>query len=271
MPEALIFRQSDFNNLELARQVVLYRLKADANWDHFDNSWGKTEDYVKFEHPNLQLRFVVLANEIMWQLIMQGVITPGKDFSNPNLPWFRVTDYGHKVLEAERFLPHDPTDYLEDLSATAKTALGQVAIAYVEEALRCFNVGCHLASVLLLGVAAESVFRRLCNTVRLALKTAKDRKSFDALPDQIKPRHRWIVDRYLNLPSQVRRQQLPDSLDITLISLYELIRRQRNELGHPQENPPDVDREQAFIFFRMFPGFVRDIEAFADYCKKKGL
>jgi len=271
MPETPTFRQADFNNLELVRQVVLYRLKHDSNWNQLDYTWAYGQSYVQFESQGLRDRFVVLANEIMWQLIMQGVVTPGMDAANPTLPFFRVTDYGKKVLEAGRFIPHDPTAYLRDLRAAAKTALGKVTIAYVEEALRCFTTGCHMASVLLLGIAAESVFLYLCDVVHSSLKNVKDQKSFDSLPDLVKPRHRWIVDKYLNLPGDIRRKQLPESLDITLISLYELIRRQRNELGHPQENPPAVDREQAFIFFRMFPGFVRDIEAFAEYSKANGL
>jgi len=271
IPKVPVFRQQDFNNLELVRQVILYRLKHDRNWTQFDYVWSNTGSYIEFESHPSRNRFVVLANEIMWTLLMQGVITPGKDAPNPTLPWFRVTDYGQKVLEAERFLPHDPTGYLEDLRASAKTALGQVTIAYIEEALRCFNVGCHLASVLLLGVAAESVFLSLCEIVRSSLQDPQDWGSFDRLDDKVKPKHRWIVKKYQDLPGAVRRNQLPESLDLTLTSLYDLIRRQRNDLGHPQEKPPDIDREQAFIFFRMFPGFVRDIEAFADYCKRNGL
>jgi len=270
MAEVPTFRQSDFNNLELVRQVVLYRLK-DQNFHQFDYSWGMAEEYIKFEHANLRDRFVVLANEVMWQFIIQFVITPGLNASNPNLPFFRVTDYGQKVLAAQRFIPHDPTGYLRDLQVAAKTTLGKVAIKYLEEALSCFNAGCHMASVLLLGIAAEGVFTNLSQIVRSSLKSATDQQSFDSLPDLVKPQHRWIVDKYSNLSSAIRRKQLPESLDITLTALYELIRRQRNELGHPQADPPAISREQAFNFFQMFPGYVSDVEAFADYCKSKGL
>jgi hypothetical protein len=206
----------------------------------------------------------------MWQLMIQGVITPGMNESNLDLPHFRVTDYGHKVLEAERLLPHDPAGYIEELRAAATTIIGQVTIVYLEEALRCFNAGCHVASVLLLGVAAESVFLQLCNVIESSLKDDADRQEF-ASKIKIKPKHRWIIQKYQGLPYSVRRNQLPESLDVTLISLYELIRRQRNDLGHPQENPPDLDREEAFIFFRLFPGFVSDAEAFAKYCQENGI
>lgn len=267
-----IFRDSDFDNLELVRQIVLYRLKHDHKWDQFDHIWSeqRTGRFVQFDPPRLRDRFVVLANEVMWQLLIQGVITVGVNASNPNLPFFRITDYGAKVLEAERFVPHDPTGYLEDLNAVIANTAIDVTVAYVEEALNCFNSGCHVASVLLLGVAAESVFNNMCDIVQKSLKKKAEQSKLDPqLP--VKPRHRWIVQKYQALPKQIRKQKLPESLDMTLTSLYDLIRRQRNELGHPQNKPPELSREEAYVFFRLFPGFVTDSQAFADYCKKNGI
>jgi hypothetical protein len=267
-----VFRQSDWGNLELVRQIILYRLKHDSEWNQFDYVWddSSTSSFVEFDPHQLRNRFRVLANEVMWQLLIQGVITVGVNASNPNLPFFRITDYGQKVLEAERFIPHDAAGYLEDLKSVTGVVATDVAIAYVEEALSCFNSGCHVASVLLLGVAAESVFNHMCDIVRTSLKDNNEQKRLDPqLP--AKPRHRWIVQKYENLPKNVRREQLPESLDMTLTSLYDLIRRQRNELGHPQDKPPELSREEAFIFFRLLPGFVSDAQAFAKYCQENGI
>jgi hypothetical protein len=264
-----VFREADRNNLDFVRQIVLYRLKHDDDWRHLDYHWHH-DRYVQFENRGLRNRFIELANEVMWQLIIQRIITPGMNRHNPQLPFFRITNYGKKVLEAESSIPHDPTDYLSELQSAASTLVGQVAIAYIEEALRCFNSGCHVASVLLLGVAAESVFLELCSVVASSITNASAKNEFEH-KRFIRPKHRWIVDRYLQLPSSERRENLPESLDITLTSLYELIRRQRNDLGHPQQTPPTLDREQAFIFFRLFPGFVHDVEAFSAYCKSNGI
>jgi len=270
MDSTPVFRQADWDNLELVRRIVLYRLQHDSNWYHFDEVWGEgASRFVEFEHPELRRRFVVLANEVMWQLLTQGVITAGFDSANLALPFFRVTDYGQKVLEAGRFIPHDPAGYLDELRAISGVVTTDVTIVYVEEALRCFTSGCHMASVLLLGVAAESVFNGLCEIIRPSLKNSGEQKKLDSqLP--VKPRHRWIVQKHQSLPKNVRRQ-LPESLDVTLTSLYELIRRQRNELGHPQEKPPELSREQAFVFFQLFPSFVSDVQAFAEHCHKNGL
>lgn len=50
----------------------------------------------------------------------------------------------------------------------------------------------------------------------------------------VKTKHRWIVTKYEALPARIKREHLPDGLDVTLKGVYDLIRRQRNELGHPQ-------------------------------------
>lgn len=267
------FTRDDFDNLEMVRQIVLRRLRDDPSFNQFYQQWdARTERYVTFDEPRgpVSGRFYMLVDEVLWQLFIQGVITPGKDAANPALPWFRITSHGRKTLEAERFIPHDPTGYLEEVHRVASSVVGRAAIAYLEEALRCFTSGCYLASVLLLGVAAEAVLLRLCEVARDALSDSGERRDLDHL-QWVKPKHRWLVSKYESLPAGDRRTALPESLDVTLSSLYDLIRRQRNELGHPQEQPPAMDREQAFVYLKLFPTFIQDAEAFAAYCRNHGL
>lgn len=138
------------------------------------------------------------------------------------------------------------------------------------EALQCFVRACYTASVLLLGVAAEATFLEMCKVIASTIGDQKAREKFER-SRSVKEKHRWIVDRYEQLTAQVKRGLLPDGLDITLKGIYDLIRRQRNELGHPQEVPPGVDREHAFAVFRLFLTYLRDAEEFAGYCQVHGL
>ena len=269
MCEPVTFRDEDYDNIELARQIVLRRLKMDTDWCAFDRTWAdQNQDVVRFEANRLRKHFVLLANEILWRLIFQGVLTIGRDADNLDLPWFRVTAHGQKVLDAERFVPHDPTGYLDELRSIAGPLNTAVAISYVEEALACYLAGCNVASTLLLGVAAESAFNELCDSVRPTLNAA-DQASLE-LTVRVKARHRWLVGRYENL-SATERGRLPESLDITLKSLYDLIRRQRNDLGHPQPQPPQTSREEAFVFFRLLPTFIQDGQALATYCSTNAI
>ncbi len=86
---APVFTQNDFDNLELVRQIVLLRLKDDRNFNAFYQHWdSSTERYVTFVEPQARgrSRFEFLADEVLWQLFIQGVITLGKDTNNPALP-----------------------------------------------------------------------------------------------------------------------------------------------------------------------------------------
>ena len=188
--------------------------------------------------------------------------------SNPALPWFRVTDYGKRVLAEERFIQHDPTGYLESLRDIAEQTVGEVSLAYVEEALRCFATGCNTACVLLLGIAAEATFLELCKEIRSNLSESQQRKLDDSVP--VRQKHRWILGKFQSL-STTQRRSLPETLDTTLYGLHDLIRRERNEIGHPQSSPPDLTRDDAFMFLRVFPTYVRDINKLTQYCQSNGL
>jgi hypothetical protein len=133
---AVAFTQADFDNLEIVRQIVFRRLKEDTNWNQLYEDWDErtASRFVKFDPPHLKNRFLVLMMEVMWQLITQGVITPGMwqlitqgvitpriNAPNPELPWFRVTSYGKTVLETERFVAHDPAGYLQEVKSAAGT------------------------------------------------------------------------------------------------------------------------------------------------------
>ena len=106
---------------------------------------------------------------------------------------------------------------------------------------------------------------KACELIVAASDDPAVQKGYENLPDVAKQRHRWLVDRYNALPAKVRRGALPDGLDVTLASAYDLIRRQRNDLGHPQAIPPAIDRQHAFVFFQVFLTIVDDLEAFAAY------
>ena len=123
--------------------------------------------------------------------------------------------------------------------------------------------------MLLLGVATEASFLQLCRLYENSISDPNAQKKFSKL-ERIKEKHRWILERYLALPGAIR-QQLPDGLDVTLAGIYDLIRRQRNELGHPQDARPEIDREHAFALFHLFITYLRDIEALAAYVQLRGL
>lgn len=263
------FGRSDHHNLDVVTQIVMRRL-SDGEWNNLYEQWDaiKTSRYVQFQSPGDRNHFYVLVNEVVWRLIAQGVVTPGINAANPELPWFRVTDYGRAVLEAGRLVPHDPAGYLKELSSVASARLKKRLLPTVEEALRCFTSGCHVAATMMLGIASEITFLYLYSTMIDNLKNPAE-KARVAKHAGVRTKHRWVLEKYQALSSADRRK-LPESLDTTLSPLYDLIRMQRNEIGHPRESLPAISKGLSASYFQMFPLFVADVQKYERFCRRYG-
>ena len=57
---------------------------------------GRPSDLVR--QNALHLRDVELVRDVFWDLLRQGVITLGKNSSNDNWPWFRLSHFGTETL-----------------------------------------------------------------------------------------------------------------------------------------------------------------------------
>ena len=254
------FTKDDFGNFDLVRRIVLYRLAHDPEWRQLDTVWAN-QGVVEFPGPQghaARQQFLFMASDVMHRLFVEDIVAPGTDPNNLKLPWFHLTTYGREVLNANSAVPHDPSGYLANLR---QITLRPVLLEYAEEAVRCFDSGCFTAAVFFLGVACEA----LVVEIHSVLKTVKA-----STRAPVKQKHDELMRLLRNAPN-ADKAVLPETLDIQLGAAYDMIRRQRNQLGHPQISPPTVDQKQAFTFFMVFPDLVRDIEAFGQYCAQKGL
>src|SRR5678815_221660 len=110
-------------DLESARRIVLERLRLDPKWEQVPAHGDTMAPYVEFiGEPDLHvLRYWIV--DAMWALVLDGVIAPGQRYvpnstgASVTLPWFHVTEYGRRVLDAGEFNPHDAESYLNRLRA----------------------------------------------------------------------------------------------------------------------------------------------------------
>jgi hypothetical protein len=175
----IAFDPREPGGLELVRTVVLERLRRSPAWNQMGDctlDFNELIEYVGDQNSSKE-RFCTLVHDVCWEFIIQGIIAPGLDRHNPNLPWFHITEYGRKVLAAGEFLPHDPTNYLQRFHQTVGTPDPTVE-AYLSESLNCFTRGCFIASVVMLGVASERAFYLLCDALVNALVNNKERSAF---------------------------------------------------------------------------------------------
>jgi hypothetical protein len=184
----------------------------------------------------------------------------GRRLSKGLLPWFHVTEYGRKVLAAEAGHPHDEAAYLSRVRARVPEPDGTV-LAYLAEAVSTFRRGTPVASTVMLGIAAERVFLMVCDSLLTALKDPGEQVALGNLRQRfpIKPKLDWVQAKIATLQSR-RMQGLPDNASLMVTAVYDFLRTQRNDLGHPRDLPPTIDREDAFVNLQMFPRYYQVAE-----------
>ncbi len=174
---------------------------------------------------------------------------------NPNFPWFRRTSHGIRVLAAGEYVPNDPTGYLARL-ANRVPALDPTVLVYLSESLETYRKGNSLASVVMLGIAAERVFLLIGESLHAAISDPSEKKKLEGVLalQAIKPKLDWIERKIRAIEDmKPRLRDFPENAHLATMSLYDLLRKQRNELGHPREDPPTVDRHSAFTNLLLFP------------------
>lgn len=53
---------------------------------------------------------------------------------------------------------------------------------------------------------------------------------------------------------------LPENTLLMVTAIYDLVRTQRNDLGHSRDMPPIVKREDAFVNLQIFPRYYQTAE-----------
>ena len=192
---------------------------------------------------------VLTLQEVLWELLVQGVLAPGKNSLNLNLPFVHLTEYGAQCLDDGRILVHDPDHYIARLTETTDSVIDDLVLHSVREALAVFITGSWTASVILLARAAEYLFDRLADVLIDVQKHDED-KSHDlaAEPRSSRSRAQAVIQTLgdLSLPANIG-----ESIEPQLNGLLSLIQHSRNQNGSPRW--PRPSRDQVLGFFLLFP------------------
>ncbi|HEX32117.1 MAG TPA: hypothetical protein ENF88_00310 [Candidatus Acetothermia bacterium] len=179
---------------------------------------GLAEDYDRHDALKIQ--------EIIWELLVQGVLAPGKNSLNLNLPFFHVTDYGYDCLESGEVILHDYDRYLHDLEASIDEPLDPTIRTYVHAAQKAFLCGNYLATMSLLADAGS----RCVDMVNHLIGKAQDQHSVMGKH----PTHAEIGSIHSYLPTLGLSDELREEIALHLRGLENLIAHTRDEDGHPR-------------------------------------
>jgi hypothetical protein len=103
----------------------------------------------------------LLVQEVVWDLLLQGVLAPGKNSLNLHLPFVHLTDYGQRCLDEGAIVAHDPDGYVERLRAGTGGAISDIVLESARDALLAFDRGLFRTSLILLSRAALELLREI--------------------------------------------------------------------------------------------------------------
>jgi len=202
--------------------------------------------------------------EVIWELIIQRILTPGSNDHNPNLPFIRLTDWGRECVNAEKIVPYDRNGYLTRLKEVCPN-LDSLAEKYVIEALECFRRGCFFAAPVMLGCASEKIIVQLMETFENAIQDPDKKRRFERRMKDISIKSRF--DYFRTEFSRVRNipPKLTDAIEIQLDGVFTLLRYARNDVGHPTGK--EISRDEIFVSFGLFISYCERVNALIDWLK----
>ncbi len=197
---------------------------------------------------------IVAINYAWHELYRNGVIGWGWDprqRGGANCQDAFMTPHGNTVIKAFTRDPENPAGYLAHISVAIEA--NSIAGSYVEEALKTYATGCNRAAVVLIGCAAESLLREMRDQI-----VSKYVSAGKPQPSDIKTSV-WMakaiatgVEKILDDAKLQMPKELGDDYNGRWASLYDVIRKARNDAGHPNA-VGSLGRSDVHAILLLFP------------------
>lgn len=246
------FREISVEKSDL-RPLVIEALRQEPR-----TQFANVANRVRNLERNYQSHDVLKVYDILWDLLIQGVLAPGMDSSNLYFPFLHVTDYGQRCLDAGMIVPHDPDRYVTRLQQQVGRPLDDIVLIYVREGLLTFLGGHYLASTVMVGVASERCIDLLTESLANAIADPNRKATFKT---KVRQAGRSVKRRFDALRDELLVLHLPgdlaDALDIQLSGIFTLLRYSRNDAGHPTGRL--ADRDEAHANLLLFPGYCKRV------------
>lgn len=187
------------------------------------------------------------------ELFRMGHLAWGLNFSNPDPPFFHLTEQGRKTLSNFSSDPGNPNGYLQRIDSIA--AINPISRSYLAEALACYVADLNKAAAVMVGAASESLVIELRDAVSRKLDELQK-----SIPKDLKD---WRASNILQGLKSVFDQQknqmarnLREEYESYWLAFTQQIRTARNDAGHPASIEP-VTQDTVHASLLIFPELLR--------------
>ena len=228
-------------------------------------------DYKYYQHKTLNPTDKLTINEIIWDLILERIVTPGFDASNPNLPFFRLTKFGQDYISQSAPHYYDPQGYMEFLRNIVQN-LDPVIEQYIFESLNCYRQQLFFASAVMIGAASEKAILLLLQAITDSMSNPSTKRKAAQLLDRPNlPEIFNMITKTLNplIKAKIIPYSVHQGCTEHLMSLFEMIRVQRNDAIHPVCG--QVDRTKVFLSLQTIPTALESINRLIEWFKSNSI
>lgn len=225
-------------------------------------------NYSYYEGGRLNPADILNINQIVWDLIVDRILTMGTNTANPEWPWLRLTEFGQAVVNQTIPKYYDPEEYgliLDSISPKIDSIIKQYAI----EGLNCFQHRLYFASAVMFGAVAEKAVLLLLESIVNAESQGQKKKKLTTLLDRpnlleifstIQTILKQLIDKKI-IPYSVHQSSIEH-----LLSLFEMVRAQRNDAVHPTAG--QVNKTKVFLAIQTLPVAIEVVYRLIDWFNK---
>lgn len=224
---------------------------------NFVQNFAQHQRSILFDHVQM----------IMWQLLPQGVLVwglGGNMSNNDKYPFYRLTEHGQAVVAnaSKQPQPYDPDGFIKEFVRVVPLA-DAIILDYLTEAVRAFNAACYKSAAVMLGAASEKAILLLHETFEQRIVDPAEKKKFEKDSSGISVARKFNalkerLDLMVDSKKFKAHHEITETILHALPATSELIRRCRNDAGHP-DIPTLTDPDTVFLNLRVFTEHARRI------------
>ena len=203
-----------------------------------------------------------MIRQIIWDLIIERVLTIG-NYHSDSWPWLSLTEYGEKIIQSSFPVPNDPGGYLGRIDKEIPQ-LDQTIKIYLSESIRTYNINQLLSATITLGCASEKSLLILIDIFANSFKDDTKREQFKnkinnkSIKIQFDEFDKAIKQILQSMPYEIR-----ENYTNTLTGIFQMIRYNRNQAGHPTGKA--IDKDTLFANLQVFIPYCKYIYGLMDY------